>query len=158
MAGEYDSFFGLDEEEAGWVPETRYKASVGVTGNELLFRNSVGRQEEEAPCAKTKIWQGVKPCRIFVEHRRFELLTPTLPVLCATNCANAPNSGYNTMLFRVCKALFWAGAIMAEIQRRSGLPLLRKSPLAGQLLFPAASVDVLSSDGVMSPSINFSII
>ena len=25
-----------------------------------------------------------------VEHRRFELLTPTLPVLCATNCANAP--------------------------------------------------------------------
>ena len=27
-----------------------------------------------------------------VEHRRFELLTPTLPVLCATNCANAPHS------------------------------------------------------------------
>ena len=25
-----------------------------------------------------------------VEHRRLELLTPTLPVLCATNCANAP--------------------------------------------------------------------
>ena len=25
-----------------------------------------------------------------MEHRRFELLTPTLPVLCATNCANAP--------------------------------------------------------------------
>ena len=28
----------------------------------------------------------------FVEHRRFELLTPTLPVLCATNCANAPSA------------------------------------------------------------------
>ena len=28
-----------------------------------------------------------------VEHRRFELLTPTLPVLCATNCANAPSTG-----------------------------------------------------------------
>ena len=27
-----------------------------------------------------------------VEIRRFELLTPTLPVLCATNCANAPHS------------------------------------------------------------------
>ena len=27
-----------------------------------------------------------------VEHRRFELLTPTLPVLCATNCANAPST------------------------------------------------------------------
>lgn len=27
-----------------------------------------------------------------VEHRRFELLTPTLPVLCATNCANAPSA------------------------------------------------------------------
>ena len=26
-----------------------------------------------------------------VEHRGFEPLTPTLPVLCATNCANAPN-------------------------------------------------------------------
>ena len=29
---------------------------------------------------------------LLVEHRRFELLTPTLPVLCATNCANAPHS------------------------------------------------------------------
>ena len=27
---------------------------------------------------------------VLVEHRRLELLTPTLPVLCATNCANAP--------------------------------------------------------------------
>ena len=25
-----------------------------------------------------------------VEHRGFEPLTPTLPVLCAPNCANAP--------------------------------------------------------------------
>ena len=25
-----------------------------------------------------------------MEHRRLELLTPTLPVWCATNCANAP--------------------------------------------------------------------
>ena len=29
---------------------------------------------------------------LLVEHRRFELLTPTLPVLCATNCANAPST------------------------------------------------------------------
>ena len=29
---------------------------------------------------------------VLVEHRRFELLTPTLPVLCATNCANAPST------------------------------------------------------------------
>ena len=42
----------------------------------------------------------------FVEHRRFELLTPTLPVLCATNCANAPNSGYIITSFPLCKALF----------------------------------------------------
>ena len=41
-----------------------------------------------------------------VEHRRFELLTPTLPVLCATNCANAPNSGYLITSFPLCKALF----------------------------------------------------
>ena len=41
-----------------------------------------------------------------VEHRRFELLTPTLPVLCATNCANAPNSGYLITRLPLCKALF----------------------------------------------------
>ena len=29
---------------------------------------------------------------VLVEHRRFELLTPTLPVLCATSCANAPRT------------------------------------------------------------------
>ena len=28
-----------------------------------------------------------------VEHRRLELLTPTLPVWCATSCANAPRTG-----------------------------------------------------------------
>ena len=28
-----------------------------------------------------------------VERRGFEPLTPTLPVLCATNCANAPGAG-----------------------------------------------------------------
>ena len=27
-----------------------------------------------------------------MEHRRLELLTPTLPVLCATSCANAPRT------------------------------------------------------------------
>ena len=42
----------------------------------------------------------------FVEHRRFELLTPTLPVLCATNCANAPNSGYIIITSGLCKAFF----------------------------------------------------
>ena len=31
---------------------------------------------------------------VVVEHRRFELLTPTLPVLCATNCANAPSTSH----------------------------------------------------------------
>ena len=42
-----------------------------------------------------------------VEHRRLELLTPTLPVLCATNCANAPSddTNFNTEK-RVCKAFF----------------------------------------------------
>lgn len=27
---------------------------------------------------------------MLVEHKRFELLTPTMPLWCATNCANAP--------------------------------------------------------------------
>ena len=44
---------------------------------------------------------------VLVEHRRFELLTPTLPVLCATNCANAPrfSENYDSILFLFCKAL-----------------------------------------------------
>ena len=37
-------------------------------------------------CNKVRLWLSM------VEHRRFELLTPTLPVLCATNCANAPST------------------------------------------------------------------
>ena len=37
-------------------------------------------------CNKVRLWLRM------VEHRRFELLTPTLPVLCATNCANAPST------------------------------------------------------------------
>ena len=43
-----------------------------------------------------------------VEHRRFELLTPTLPVLCATNCANAPHFSEmnNTTFPKKSKPLF----------------------------------------------------
>lgn len=45
---------------------------------------------------------------LLVEHRRFELLTPTLPVLCATNCANAPRFSvkYHNIFPVSCKALF----------------------------------------------------
>ncbi len=32
------------------------------------------------------------PVLLLVEHRGFEPLTPTLPVLCAPSCANAPNN------------------------------------------------------------------
>ena len=52
-----------------------------------------------------------------VEHRRFELLTPTLPVLCATNCANAPNSGYLIITIRLCKDFF--SHVMSERQNHS---------------------------------------
>lgn len=54
----------------------------------------------------------LKPLRLkgflLVEHRRFELLTPTLPVLCATNCANAPrfSESYHSIFPISCKALF----------------------------------------------------
>ena len=40
-----------------------------------------------------------------MEHRRFELLTPTLPVLCATSCANAPNNVYIITLQMICKGV-----------------------------------------------------
>ena len=52
---------------------------------------------------------------LLVEHRRFELLTPTLPVLCATNCANAPNSRNYSITFRVCKAFFLPWADVADV-------------------------------------------
>ena len=44
-------------------------------------------QNEQEKSLKTDVFR-----QIVVEHRRFELLTPTLPVLCATNCANAPST------------------------------------------------------------------
>ena len=50
----------------------------------FLFRRIKKRQEKSL---KTDVFR-----QIMVEHRRFELLTPTLPVLCATNCANAPST------------------------------------------------------------------
>ena len=62
----------------------------------------------------------------FVEHRRFELLTPTLPVLCATNCANAPNSGYIITSFPLCKALF--SGIKTNPQSGGSVRLFSDSP------------------------------
>ena len=44
-------------------------------------------QNRQEKSLKTNVFR-----QIVVEHRRFELLTPTLPVLCATNCANAPST------------------------------------------------------------------
>ena len=51
------------------------------------------------------LYQSFSP--FMVEHRRLELLTPTLPVLCATNCANAPrfSEEYNSTIQPVCKYL-----------------------------------------------------
>ena len=46
------------------------------------FRMPNLRQQKQ----KTADWRFL----FLVEHRGFEPLTPTLPVLCAPNCANAP--------------------------------------------------------------------
>ena len=65
------------------------------------------RSSESTMIQKSKPGTTVKVIPGFdVEHRRFELLTPTLPVLCATNCANAPNRWYIIIEFSLCKALF----------------------------------------------------
>ena len=44
---------------------------------------------------------------VLVERRGFEPLTPTLPVLCAPNCANAPIFGciYFTIALLSCQVL-----------------------------------------------------
>ena len=82
-----------------------------MVGEKRQFRSYFDRKSEkfclypeviksEMPCAamgfrKQKrtptFYQSKRP--MVVEHRRFELLTPTLPVWCATNCANAPFGG-----------------------------------------------------------------
>ena len=82
-----------------------------MVGEKRQFRSYFDRKSEkfcpnpeaiksEKPCAamgfrKQKrtptFYQSKRP--MVVEHRRFELLTPTLPVWCATNCANAPFGG-----------------------------------------------------------------
>ena len=76
---------------------------------------------------------------LLVEHRRFELLTPTLPVLCATSCANAPNSNYNTTPRAVCKgvnsnflmifSIFRAGGIAGQGAAGPGVRRLRTANL-----------------------------
>ena len=77
----------------------RFSPSPATGG--VLTRRSIPIRQMSKPGTITGMIPGFD-----VEHRRFELLTPTLPVLCATNCANAPNSGYLITSFRVCKALF----------------------------------------------------
>ena len=42
---------------------------------------------------------------VMVEHRGFEPLTPTLPVLCAPNCANAPSFGILSDICHPVKSL-----------------------------------------------------
>ena len=49
-----------------------------------------------------------------MEHSGFEPLTPTLPVLCATNCANAPS----TMLILSWTRLF-VKRIIGQIEKRN---------------------------------------
>lgn len=48
--------------------------------------------------AKTKNRRDVVISTVtLVEHRGFEPLTPTLPVSCAPNCANAPRLDYSIL-------------------------------------------------------------
>lgn len=67
---------------------------------------AVSGRSSDLPVRHNKKADHRKGDPFFVEHRRFELLTPTLPVLCATNCANAPNRWYIIIEFSLCKALF----------------------------------------------------
>ena len=48
----------------------------------------------------------VKVSFCVVEHTGLEPVTPTLPVLCAPSCANAPNIQYNTKREGECQVFF----------------------------------------------------
>ena len=63
------------------------KTHSGLLGKarvRLLFYLEIGKREKKKT-KPTDNWFGL------VEHRGFEPLTPTLPVLCAPSCANAPD-------------------------------------------------------------------
>ena len=59
---------------------------------------------------------------VLVEHRRLELLTPTLPVLCATNCANAPWFGRANINISYRKKF---------VKRYGGIPCVCRGKIAG---------------------------
>ena len=101
----------------------------------------------------------------FVEHRRFELLTPTLPVLCATNCANAPNSGYIIITSGLCKAFFSVrflnsaepyskvipAIILSNISRSASRFSLRPPQVMLKMVFPSLN-RMVSADCSTSPT------
>ena len=55
-----------------------------------------------------------------VEHTRLELVTPTLPVLCAPNCANAPLLSHYIRKPRGCQYFYFEcdAPVWQDIARR----------------------------------------
>ena len=62
------------------------RCSKKLTG--FYFHNRIKRVRNVYRKKKTRYISGI--FLHMVEHRRFELLTPTMPLWCATSCANAP--------------------------------------------------------------------
>ena len=88
---------------------TRKKIAIWLVGCPLFWRvpeegGSESYEFRKRAAARTF---GAGCCSL-VERRGFEPLTPTLPVLCAPNCANAPfNSPFYHITFSsFCQALF----------------------------------------------------
>ena len=83
------------------------------TADLLLYRGAkhIKRRTafEEVPNAELATAKNKRPpdggLLFLVEHRGFEPLTPTLPVLCAPNCANAPYVRLGKRIWRALRDL-----------------------------------------------------
>lgn len=89
----------------------------------------------------------------FVEHSGFEPLTPTLPVLCATSCANAPRTRYIlSYRWRFVKG-FCEKNEKFFVFRPVGVGRLRGAVRAGsraRRLFPAAPLPAAGQSGIIA--------
>ena len=72
-------------------------AADAIHGRAAMPCNAKGVDSIPSPSVLDKNNGFLKSRYFLVEHRGLEPLTPTLPVLCAPNCANAPCFHFNTL-------------------------------------------------------------
>ena len=94
------------------LPQSEGQCSVTHARRHFTRRNLASRAKCASRSAQAehlaKKALAKNKCFYLVEHRGFEPLTPTLPVLCAPSCANAPCSAWSERYYcngwiRICQ-------------------------------------------------------